>query len=627
MTSPPPAEEAKHKVRLGSSKRPATSAHADAEAPKHAKTSTGNFTLDGHLELGPLKVERYASQSYIRYRGEDGKLHLMISVSAKQTADHKALCGKLQEVTGSYWRLWDLHLKIAKKLSKKFKLRRYRRSDHFHKKNALSLQNMCGLWMEAHQQERPWATGFDAPTPQPQPTTSSLPAPLAACSPQSSSKDAPPLQQSPALARTPQPPSDGKPTAHRRPALTTTPRMPSLRPNLPSFMIQDVACFCGEEEAAETELMDVSGHVRAEVAIVDAPASSGTRIIRTMNGEAAEVPANVASELAGAWQHDFKEQQQDADRVPEPDDEEIEAKFQNTDVEINCHAVLELFRPHLKFFGCDFRLAADALRGYMYLDERNTCPKSRLGTATRWRASAEVPTLRGVPESLHNRFLSEWVRIPLLHESEYVENGDDLTLYHGTIAKCGLKIAEIGFLPGPNGHVKNRRCYHGEFRLHGIEQVAEQEGWRETEVQDMHIEDLHGIERECLSASAAPGAEISASAAAAEYPELPRPQPPATRPPAHVLPEGRPQPKSRALPNKPRPWPGKFIPNPNSWVEVQLRHVKDKHNEREARRKLKRAEKAAAEAAATGSASSSSAGGGAAAGSEGPGSASAWAGW
>ena len=90
-------------------------------------------------------------------------------------------------------------------------------------------------------------------------------------------------------------------------------------------MIQDVACFCGEEEAAETELMDVSGHVRAEVAIVDAPASSGTRIIRTMNGEAAEVPANVASELAGAWQHDFKEQQQDADRVPEPDDEEIEA--------------------------------------------------------------------------------------------------------------------------------------------------------------------------------------------------------------------------------------------------------------------------------------------------------------
>ena len=134
---------------------------------------------------------------------------------------------------------------------------------------------------------------------------------------------------------------------------------------------------------------------------------------------------------------------------------------------------------------------------------------------------------------------------------------------------------------------------------HDIEQVAKQERWREIEVQDMHIEDLHmyGIEREC--ASAAPGAEISASAAAAKYPELPRPQPPATQPPAHV-----PQPKSRGLPNKPGPWRGKFIPNPNCWVQVQFRHLKDKHNEREARRKLK---KAAAEAAATGSASSSAA--------------------
>ena len=40
--------------------------------------------------------------------------------------------------------------------------------------------------------------------------------------------------------------------------------------------------------------------------------------------------------------------------------------------------------------------------------------------------AAEVPTLRGVPESLDSRFLSELDRIPLLHESEYVENGDDL---------------------------------------------------------------------------------------------------------------------------------------------------------------------------------------------------------
>ena len=147
----------------------------------------------------------------------------------------------------------------------------------------------------------------------------------------------------------------------------------------------------------------------------------------------------------------------------------LERDFQNTDVEDKCRAVLELFRPHLEFMNCDFRLAADALRGYMYLDEANTCPKSRVGTATPWRAygttAAEVPTLRGVPKSLHNRFLSEWVSIPLLHESEYLEDifDDDVTLFHGTIAKCGLKIAEIGFLPGPNGHVKNKRCHKGAF--------------------------------------------------------------------------------------------------------------------------------------------------------------------
>ena len=71
----------------------------------------------------------------------------------------------------------------------------------------------------------------------------------------------------------------------------------------------------------------------------------------------------------------------------------------------------------------------------------------------------------GVPDFLHKKFLDEWVRIPLLHKSKYMENAfnDDLTLFHGTIAKCGLMIAKIGFLPGLNGHVKNKRCYHGAF--------------------------------------------------------------------------------------------------------------------------------------------------------------------
>ena len=72
--------------------------------------------------------------------------------------------GKLQ----SDWRFpWALHLKIARKLNKTFKLCRYRRSDRFHKSNALCLQKMCCFWLEAQQQKRPWATDLDSPTPQP----------------------------------------------------------------------------------------------------------------------------------------------------------------------------------------------------------------------------------------------------------------------------------------------------------------------------------------------------------------------------------------------------------------------------------------------------------------------------
>ena len=66
------------------------------------------------------------------------------------------------------------------------------------------------------------------------------------------------------------------------------------------------------------------------------------------------------------------------------DIEESRRMGENTDVDDKCRAVLELFRPHLEFMNCDFRLAADALRGYMYLDEANTCPKSRVRTATPW---------------------------------------------------------------------------------------------------------------------------------------------------------------------------------------------------------------------------------------------------
>ena len=279
-----------------------TSVHAPTSSVHKSACAHGRQATR-HLDFDTRSVLRYVEKHMVKFKGRISEFFPELGAGDIAALDEWR--GMFEELAGlqSDWRFpWDLHLKIAKKLNKKFKLRKYRSNDKFHKRNALNLQTMCGLWLAA--QSLPWARNLDSPTPQPQPTTSSLPAPLAACSPQSSPKDAPLPQQSPALARTPQPPSDGKPTAHQRPALTTAPRMISQRPSLPSFMLRDVACFCGEAEASETELMDVAGQVRAEVAIVDAPASSGTRIIRTMNGEAAEVPANVASELAGEKQHD-----------------------------------------------------------------------------------------------------------------------------------------------------------------------------------------------------------------------------------------------------------------------------------------------------------------------------------
>lgn len=126
----------------------------------------------------------------------------------------------------------------------------------------------------------------------------------------------------------------------------------------------------------------------------------------------------------------------------------------------------ELFSPHLDFFGGKTEIAHEAIRGFRVMDEANMCPRSTLSLsdASSWRA-LERPPLDGVPVFLHEQFLNEWLRIPMLHESEYVENacGDDLTLFHGTIAKSAHMITKIGFLPGPNGHVKNRRYYEGAF--------------------------------------------------------------------------------------------------------------------------------------------------------------------
>ena len=58
------------------------------------------------------------------------------------------------------------------------------------------------------------------------------------------------------------------------------------------------------------------------------------------------------------------------------------------------------------------------------------------------------------------------LKVPVLQSNvEYVENvnNDDVTGFHGTILKCAKSIVEIGFLPGPGGHVKKGKYHEGAF--------------------------------------------------------------------------------------------------------------------------------------------------------------------
>lgn len=137
--------------------------------------------------------------------------------------------------------------------------------------------------------------------------------------------------------------------------------------------------------------------------------------------------------------------------------------------ERNCsksRIMADLFSPQLVFFGGMTDIAHEAIRGLALLDEANMAPQSRLGRPVSWQ-ECQSPPLHGIPVHLHDRYMMEWMKIPVLHDNdlEYVDNAfkDDMTLFHGTIAKCAHQITQIGFLPGPNGHVKNKRYYKGAF--------------------------------------------------------------------------------------------------------------------------------------------------------------------
>ena len=171
----------------------------------------------------------------------------------------------------------------------------------------------------------------------------------------------------------------------------------------------------------------------------------------------------------------------------------VDHVFDNDDVEAKVYTTAKLFSPHLEFFGGMTQIAHEAIRGFIMLDEANMCPRSTLSHSrtSSWRTS-ESPPLDGIPVWLHEQFLNEWLRIPMLHESEYVENAfcDDLTLFHGTIAKSAHMITKIGFLPGPNGHVKNRRYYEGAFMARQFYQAC----YRSDMTRHVREDDIYDFE-------------------------------------------------------------------------------------------------------------------------------------
>ena len=72
-------------------KRPAAKLSNKSEQANGLITpATGNYFLEGHQEYGSVKIERYKSQSYIRYKDSSGKMCLLVAINEKQSVNHQA---------------------------------------------------------------------------------------------------------------------------------------------------------------------------------------------------------------------------------------------------------------------------------------------------------------------------------------------------------------------------------------------------------------------------------------------------------------------------------------------------------------------------------------------------------
>ena len=125
--------------------------------------------------------------------------------------------------------------------------------------------------------------------------------------------------------------------------------------------------------------------------------------------------------------------------------------------------MVNMFANHLHFFGNQTDIASEGLRGMFVMDEAGAVSQSTMGRAVPW-SECGLPDAHHIPLHAQDQYRKEWVRIPAEHDGvQYEEREDDMVLYHGTIGESAFKAVNVGFIPGPNGHVKRKKYYEGAF--------------------------------------------------------------------------------------------------------------------------------------------------------------------
>ena len=136
-------------------------------------------------------------------------------------------------------------------------------------------------------------------------------------------------------------------------------------------------------------------------------------------------------------------------------------------------AVLDVAAP-LASFGEEVPTASgELLDGVRSLDEAGALPQAMLGPMTRYMdlPPHQRPSMQSESwmQTETQHLLRQPVHVTLRNDAGFItdtmiQGASDVTFYHGTTAWAAHRIIRGGgFIPGLNGHTKNRRYYRGCF--------------------------------------------------------------------------------------------------------------------------------------------------------------------